>query len=137
MVSSTQAHHDNSASGSGRRPAHWNGCYSMRPSHGILPVDGYTPSFRWLCCHYLEAKYLTSGFTTGDSMYPAFMAEILRNAEHSRVTGTEIDCLKYPRWVRDAQRSRLFLMLHIATAFNHLSFGLHAFNHEQRSNEDH
>lgn len=33
-------------SGSGRRPAHWNGCYAMRPSHGVLPVDGYTASFR-------------------------------------------------------------------------------------------
>ncbi|KAL8939594.1 MAG: hypothetical protein Q9216_003274 [Gyalolechia sp. 2 TL-2023] len=32
-------------SGSGRRPGHWNGCYAMRPSHGVLPVDGYTPSF--------------------------------------------------------------------------------------------
>ncbi|KAL8899858.1 MAG: hypothetical protein Q9207_005985 [Kuettlingeria erythrocarpa] len=32
-------------SGSGRRPGHWNGCYAMRPSHGILPVDGYTTSF--------------------------------------------------------------------------------------------
>lgn len=36
-----------SASGSGRRPAHWNGCYAMRPTHGILPVDGYIPSFRY------------------------------------------------------------------------------------------
>ncbi|KAL8713070.1 MAG: hypothetical protein Q9220_002930 [cf. Caloplaca sp. 1 TL-2023] len=33
-------------SGSGRRPGHWNGCYAMRPSHGILPVDGYVASFR-------------------------------------------------------------------------------------------
>ncbi|KAL8833097.1 MAG: hypothetical protein Q9170_004506 [Blastenia crenularia] len=33
-------------SGSGRRPGHWNGCYAMRPSHGVLPVDGYTASFR-------------------------------------------------------------------------------------------
>lgn len=33
-------------SGSGRRPGHWNGCYAMRPSHGVLPVNGYTPSFR-------------------------------------------------------------------------------------------
>ena len=67
-------------------------------------------------------------------MYPAFMAEILGNAEHSRVAGTEIDYLKYPRLVRDAQRYCLLLMLQIATAFNHLSFGLHVFNHEQRSN---
>ena len=28
----------------------------MRPSHGILPVDGYIPSFRWLRCSYLLAK---------------------------------------------------------------------------------
>ena len=70
-------------------------------------------------------------------MYPAFMAETSKNAEHSRVTGTEIDCLKYPRWVHGAQRYRLFLMLHIATAFNHLPFGLYAFNHEQRSNRNH
>ncbi|KAI4206151.1 MAG: hypothetical protein LQ348_001065 [Seirophora lacunosa] len=33
-------------SGSGRRPGHWNGCFAMRPSHGVLPVDGYTASFR-------------------------------------------------------------------------------------------
>ncbi|KAL8963647.1 MAG: hypothetical protein Q9193_000116 [Seirophora villosa] len=33
-------------SGSGRRPGHWNGCLAMRPSHGVLPVDGYTASFR-------------------------------------------------------------------------------------------
>ncbi|KAL8948486.1 MAG: hypothetical protein Q9222_005329 [Ikaeria aurantiellina] len=32
-------------SGSGRRPGHWNGCFAMRPSHGVLPVDGFTPSF--------------------------------------------------------------------------------------------
>ena len=33
-------------SGSGRRPGHWNGCYAMRPTHGVLSVDGYIPSFR-------------------------------------------------------------------------------------------
>ena len=33
-------------SGSGRRPGHWNGCFAMRSSHGVLPVDGYIPSFR-------------------------------------------------------------------------------------------
>lgn len=38
---------ESSASGSGRRPGHWNGCYAMRPTHGILPVDGYIPSFRY------------------------------------------------------------------------------------------
>lgn len=36
-----------SASGSGRRPGHWNGCYAMRPSHGVFPVNGYIPSFRF------------------------------------------------------------------------------------------
>jgi len=41
------------ASGSGRRPGHWNGCYAMRPSHGMLPVDGYIPSFRLVA--YLPA----------------------------------------------------------------------------------
>ena len=35
-----------SASGSGRRPGHWNGCFAMRPSLGVLPVEGYVPSFR-------------------------------------------------------------------------------------------
>ncbi|KIN00679.1 hypothetical protein OIDMADRAFT_124456, partial [Oidiodendron maius Zn] len=33
------------SNGSGRRPGHWNGCFAMRPSHGVLPVDGYIPSF--------------------------------------------------------------------------------------------
>lgn len=33
-------------SGSGRRPGHWNGCFAMRPTHGVLPVEGYIPSFR-------------------------------------------------------------------------------------------
>ena len=65
------------------------------------------------------------------------MVEMLRNVEHSRVAGTEIDYLKYPRLVRDAQSYRLLLMLQIATAFNHLPFGLHASNHEQRSNGNH
>jgi Asp-tRNA(Asn)/Glu-tRNA(Gln) amidotransferase A subunit family amidase len=32
------------ASGSGRRPGHWNGCFAMRPSHGVLPMEGYIPS---------------------------------------------------------------------------------------------
>jgi len=36
---------DVSASGSGRRPGHWNGCFAHRPSHGVLPVEGYIPSF--------------------------------------------------------------------------------------------
>jgi hypothetical protein len=31
-------------SGSGRR---WNGCIAMRPTHGVLPYEGYIPSFRW------------------------------------------------------------------------------------------
>ena len=67
-------------------------------------------------------------------MCPASMAEKSRNAEYSRVTGTEIDCLTCPRCVRNAQRYRVFLMLYIATAFNHLPFGLYDFDHEQRSN---
>ncbi|KAG6366059.1 hypothetical protein INS49_000235 [Diaporthe citri] len=33
-------------SGSGRRPGHWNGCIAMRPTHGVLPYEGYFPSFR-------------------------------------------------------------------------------------------
>lgn len=33
------------ASGSGRRPGHWNGCIAMRPTHGVLPPEGYIPSF--------------------------------------------------------------------------------------------
>ncbi|CAG8984269.1 hypothetical protein HYALB_00010694 [Hymenoscyphus albidus] len=33
-------------SGSGRRPGHWNGCFAHRPTHGVLPFDGYIPSFR-------------------------------------------------------------------------------------------
>ncbi|KAL8364203.1 hypothetical protein RB601_009782 [Gaeumannomyces tritici] len=33
-------------SGSGGRPGHWNGCFAMRPTHGVLPVEGYIPSFR-------------------------------------------------------------------------------------------
>ncbi|KAH8588673.1 amidase signature domain-containing protein [Bisporella sp. PMI_857] len=33
-------------SGSGRRPGHWNGCFRHRTSHGMLPVEGYIPSFR-------------------------------------------------------------------------------------------
>ncbi|PVH87325.1 amidase signature enzyme [Cadophora sp. DSE1049] len=32
-------------SGSGRRPGHWNGCFAHRPSHGVLPTEGYIPSF--------------------------------------------------------------------------------------------
>ncbi|KAK4201320.1 amidase signature domain-containing protein [Triangularia verruculosa] len=33
-------------SGGGRRPGHWNGCFAMRPTHGILPDAGYVTSFR-------------------------------------------------------------------------------------------
>ncbi|CAG8957725.1 hypothetical protein HYFRA_00000061 [Hymenoscyphus fraxineus] len=33
-------------SGSGRRPGHWNGCFAHRPTHGVLPFEGYIPSFR-------------------------------------------------------------------------------------------
>ena len=69
-------------------------------------------------------------------MYPAFMAETSRNAEHSRVTGTEIDCLTYLRWVRGAEEYCLFLMLHAATAINRLPFGLYGFNHEQRTDRN-
>lgn len=38
----------NPASGSGRRPGHWNGCFAMRPTHGVLPTEGYIPSFPWV-----------------------------------------------------------------------------------------
>ena len=36
------------ASGSGRRPGHWNGCFAHRPTHGVLPTDGYIPSFEFV-----------------------------------------------------------------------------------------
>jgi Asp-tRNA(Asn)/Glu-tRNA(Gln) amidotransferase A subunit family amidase len=32
-------------SGSGRRPAHWNGCFALRPSHGAVDSQGLVPSF--------------------------------------------------------------------------------------------
>ncbi|OCL12401.1 amidase signature enzyme [Glonium stellatum] len=32
-------------SGSGRRPGHWNGCFAMRPTFGVIPVDGMVSSF--------------------------------------------------------------------------------------------
>ncbi|TAQ90704.1 hypothetical protein B7494_g990 [Chlorociboria aeruginascens] len=31
--------------GSGRRPAHWNGCFGLRPTAGILPNEGFERSF--------------------------------------------------------------------------------------------
>ncbi|CAJ2504123.1 Uu.00g115170.m01.CDS01 [Anthostomella pinea] len=31
--------------GGGRLPGVWNGCYAMRPTHGVLPAEGYIPSF--------------------------------------------------------------------------------------------
>jgi Asp-tRNA(Asn)/Glu-tRNA(Gln) amidotransferase A subunit family amidase len=33
------------ASGSGRRPGHWNGYFAMRPSHGYLSPQGLLDSF--------------------------------------------------------------------------------------------
>lgn len=33
------------ASGSGRRPGHWNGCFVMRPTHGLLSHEGFLLSF--------------------------------------------------------------------------------------------
>ncbi|KAF2108478.1 amidase signature domain-containing protein [Lophiotrema nucula] len=32
-------------SGSGRRPGHWNGCFAMRPTHGMLSHEGFLVSF--------------------------------------------------------------------------------------------
>ncbi|KAF2230781.1 amidase signature enzyme [Viridothelium virens] len=32
-------------SGNGRRPGHWNGCFAMRPTHGLLSHHGFIPSF--------------------------------------------------------------------------------------------
>ncbi|KIX10283.1 uncharacterized protein Z518_01365 [Rhinocladiella mackenziei CBS 650.93] len=34
------------SNGSGRRPAHWSGCFALRPSHGVLDAEGFVPSFR-------------------------------------------------------------------------------------------
>ncbi|KAF2502329.1 amidase signature enzyme [Lophium mytilinum] len=33
-------------SGSGRRPGLWNGCFAMRPTFGLVPVDGLVSSFK-------------------------------------------------------------------------------------------
>ncbi|OJD30648.1 glutamyl-trna amidotransferase [Diplodia corticola] len=56
-------------SGSGRRPAHWNGVVAMRPTHGVLSAHGLLPSFHLfdvptffgrdlvLCRRFAEAWY--------------------------------------------------------------------------------
>ena len=40
------------ASGSGRRPGHWNGCFAMRPTHSLLPRKGFIPSFEQVNCFH-------------------------------------------------------------------------------------
>lgn len=34
-----------SATGSGRRPAHWNGCFSLRPTKTALSLEGFVKTF--------------------------------------------------------------------------------------------
>jgi Asp-tRNA(Asn)/Glu-tRNA(Gln) amidotransferase A subunit family amidase len=51
---------DMAASGSGRRPGHWNGCFAHRLSHGVLPVEGYLPSFECVYPPYLQIGHSLS-----------------------------------------------------------------------------
>lgn len=69
-------------------------------------------------------------------MFRASMAETSRNVEHLQNPGTEISYLQLFRWVCDAPWCQIFLMLRLATSFDHLSLGLYDFNHEQRSAGD-
>ncbi len=37
-----------SATGSGRRPAHWNGCFSLRPTKTALSLEGFVKTFEYI-----------------------------------------------------------------------------------------
>ena len=90
-------------SGSGRRPGHWNGCFAMRPSHGVLPVDGYIPSFRRfdvptffgrdleICRQFAEHWYcheLPHSFPLPPAIiYPTDYMALIQNKEQLRLIG--------------------------------------------------
>ena len=62
----------------GRLPALRNGCFAMRPSHGLLPKKGYIPSFRYVwtfVCRGMACCYLTNIFSRFD--VPTFLSRHL------------------------------------------------------------
>lgn len=88
-------HHDlpKAASGSGRRPGHWNGCFAHRPSHGVLPVEGYIPSFKLALPPYFRPVILPNLIPkTGNLMCQLSSVELLIHANSLRNTGMETTC---------------------------------------------
>lgn len=45
MIPEALCHLIRSATGSGRKPAHFNGCFSLRPTHGLLSSEGLVTAF--------------------------------------------------------------------------------------------
>ncbi|KAF2205659.1 amidase signature enzyme [Delitschia confertaspora ATCC 74209] len=91
-------------SGSGRRPGHWNGCFAMRPTHGLLSHEGFLNSFprfdvptffgRELdkCSHFMGAWYgknladIYKGVTTPYTLiYPRDYMRVIKNEEQIRI----------------------------------------------------
>lgn len=42
------------ANGSGRKPASYNGCFSVRPSTGIMNTDGVIGQFAWVTSKFFS-----------------------------------------------------------------------------------
>ncbi|KAK3943635.1 amidase signature domain-containing protein [Diplogelasinospora grovesii] len=56
-------------SGSGRRPGHWNGCFAMRPTYGVLLSEGYVGSFKQFDTPTFYTRDLRKGKYFAESWY--------------------------------------------------------------------
>ncbi|KAI9689074.1 MAG: hypothetical protein M1822_000811 [Bathelium mastoideum] len=91
-------------SGSGRRPGHWNGCFAMRPTHGLLPHDGFLKSFPRFDCptffgrdlgkckHFAKCWYASEQSTTPKDdgnmytiIYPRDYISVISNKEQVKI----------------------------------------------------
>jgi hypothetical protein len=52
-----------SASGSGREPAHYNGCFSIRPSIGIMNTEGVICQFVCVLLHWNQPQQKSNDFS--------------------------------------------------------------------------
>jgi len=85
------------ASGSTRRPGHWNGCFALRPTWGLLPNEGFASTFAPFDTPTFLARDIVKARTFAEAWYGKDLPNTLPKFPTSIVYPTDYLPVKNPK----------------------------------------